>query len=87
MMYVEWKTPIVKLNLKLHCYSNNYSKTSGRLWQYHRDNPNGVLTNSESLKFKIKLTGKTSAAGSTKDILIIDMLLKYIGNFGRTLFN
>ena len=68
-------------------YTYNYSKTSGRFWQYHRDNPNGILTNSESLKFKIKLTGKTSAADSTKNILIIDMLLKYTGNFGRTLFN
>ena len=28
-------------------YSDNYSKTSGRLWQYHRDKPavnnNGVI--------------------------------------------
>ena len=23
-------------------YSNNYSKTSGRLWQYYRDDPNNI---------------------------------------------
>ena len=25
-------------------YSNNYSKTSGSLWQYYRDDPNDNLT-------------------------------------------
>ena len=41
-------------------YSNNYSKTSGSLWQYYKDVPNNNLANSESLKFKVKITGKTS---------------------------
>ena len=27
-------------------YSDNYSKTSGGLWQYYRDQPNATLTNS-----------------------------------------
>ena len=49
-------------------YSNNYSKTSGRLWQYYKDDPNNNITQSESFKFKIKITGKTPAAGNTKDI-------------------
>ena len=35
--------------------SNNYSKTSGSLWQYYRDDPSDTLTNSESFKFKIKI--------------------------------
>ena len=31
-------------------YSDNYSKTSGSLWQYYRDEPNDNLTDSESFK-------------------------------------
>ena len=39
-------------------YSDNYLKTSGSLWQYYRGDPNDNLTDSESLKSKIKITGK-----------------------------
>ena len=39
-------------------YSDNYVKTSGSLWQYYRDEPNNNLANSESFKFKVKVTGK-----------------------------
>ena len=39
-------------------YSDNYSKTSGSLWQYYKDDPNDNIENSESFKYKIKLTGK-----------------------------
>ena len=39
-------------------YSNNYSKTSGSLWQYYRDEANDNITESESFKYKIKITGK-----------------------------
>ena len=28
-------------------YSDNHSKTSGSLWQYYRDEPNGKITESE----------------------------------------
>ena len=31
-------------------YSDNYSKTSGSLWQYYKDDPNDNLENSESFK-------------------------------------
>ena len=31
-------------------YSNNYSKTSGSLWQYYKDEPNDNLTDSKSFK-------------------------------------
>ena len=37
-------------------YSDNYSKTSGSLWQYYKDDPNDK--NSESFKYKVKITGK-----------------------------
>ena len=65
-------------------YNNNYSKTSGSLWQYYKDDPNDNITRSESFKSKIKITGKTSAAGNTKDVEII-VPLKYLSNFWRTL--
>ena len=35
-------------------YSDNYSKTSGSLWQYYRDEPNDNLADSESFKSTIK---------------------------------
>ena len=65
-------------------YSDNYSKTSGSLWQYYRDDPNDNITQSESFKFKIKITGRTPAAGNTKDVEIA-VPLKYLSNFWRTL--
>ena len=40
-------------------YSDNYSKTSTSLWQYTKDEPNDNLANSESFKFKVKMTGNT----------------------------
>ena len=57
-------------------YSDNYSKTSGSLWQYYKDDLNDNLTYSESFKSKVKITGNTPAAGNTKDVEII-VPLKY----------
>ena len=65
-------------------YSDNYSKTSGRLWQYYRDEPNDNLADSKSFKSKVKITGSTPAGGNTKDVKII-VPLKYLSNFSRTL--
>ena len=48
-------------------YSDNYSKTSGSLWQYFKDEPNDNLTDSESLKSEIKITSNAPAAGK-KDV-------------------
>ena len=39
-------------------YSGSYSKTSGSLWQYYKNEPNDNLANSESFKFKVKITGQ-----------------------------
>ena len=41
-------------------YSENYSETSGSLCQNYKDDPNNNIANSESFKFKVKTTGKTS---------------------------
>ena len=35
-------------------YSDNYSKTSGSLWQYYRDEPNDNLADSGSFESKVK---------------------------------
>ena len=71
-------------------YSDNYSKTSGSLWQYYRDEPalnNGVIAifpgNRASFEFKQKITGETGDDGR-KDVKIM-VLLKYLSNFWRTL--
>ena len=65
-------------------YGDNYSKTSGSLWQYYRDEPNDNLANSESFKSKTKITGKTPVTGNEKDVEIM-VPLKYLTNFWRTL--
>ena len=65
-------------------YSDNYSKTSGSLWKYYKDDPNDNLTDSESFKSKVKIAGKTPNNGNTKDIEII-VPLKYLSDFWRTL--
>ena len=56
-------------------YSDNYSKTYGRLWQYYKDKPNDNLANSESFKSKIKITDNTE----------IIVPLKYSSSFWRNL--
>ena len=41
-------------------YSDKYSKRSGSLWQYYKDDPNNNLADSESFKSKVKIMGKDS---------------------------
>ena len=46
-------------------YSNNYSDTSGSLWQFKRDedpnnNPDLSIDNSQSFKYEATLIGKTA---------------------------
>ena len=65
-------------------HSDNYSKTPGSLWQYHKDDSNNNLTDSESLNSKTEITGKSPADGNTKDVEII-VPLKFLCNFWRTL--
>ena len=65
-------------------YSDNYSKTSGSLSQYYKDDPNDNLVQSKSLKSKTKITRKTPANGNTKYVEIM-VPLKYLSNFWRTL--
>ena len=65
-------------------YSDNYSKISGSLGQYFRDEPDDDIEDSESFKSKIKITGKTPINDNEKDVEIM-VPLKYLSNFWRTL--
>ena len=67
-------------------YSDNYSKTSGSLWQYFKDipavdNSNNAIVNfaennlTYSFNFKVKMTGQTVDDG-TKNVEIM-VPLKY----------
>ena len=74
-------------------YSDNYSKTSGSLWQYCKEIPavnnhdnivNFDGTNAtDSFNFKTKITGKTNDTGRINVEIMVP--LKYLGNFRRTL--
>ena len=77
-------TDVVMPMYNLIEYSNNYSKTSGSLQRCYRDDLNDNIAQSESFKFKIKITGKTPVAVSTKDVEIA-VPLKYLSSFLRTL--
>ena len=49
-------------------YSKNYRKTTGRLWNYHRDEPSNPLSyNSEPFKYKASIQGNTYNAGADED--------------------
>ena len=69
-------TNIVMRMYNLIEYSDNYSKTSGSLWQYYKDDPNDNIADSESFKSKVKITGKTPADRNTKSVEMI-VPLKY----------
>ena len=75
-------------------YSDNYSKTSGSLWQYCKEilavnNAGNTIdftnTNTtDSFKFKTIITGQTNDDGKINGIEIM-VPLKYLSNFWRTL--
>ena len=70
-------------------YSDNYSDTSGSLWQFKRDeitNNVDVTYDNNALSFKSKanLIGNTEADG-TKNGVKIAVPLKYLSNFWRSL--
>ena len=70
-------------------YSDNYSDTSGSLWQFKRDEiiNNADVTNDNnapSFKYKANLIGNTEDNG-TKNGVKIAVPLKCLGNFWRSL--
>ena len=48
---------VVMLVYNLIEYSDNCSRTTGGLWQYHKDEPKNPMTDSNSFKFKHALSG------------------------------
>ena len=52
-------------------YSDNYSKTSGSLWQYCRYEPNNYMTDSESFKFKSKFLDNTNNSGIVNGKIVL----------------
>ena len=73
-------------------YSDNYSDTSGNLWQFKRDEiPADYaywnIVNSQSFKYKAALVGKTSDVDNgnsfVKNTKIV-VPLKYLSNFWRS---
>ena len=70
-------------------YSDNYSDTSGSLWNFKRDEitNNADVTNDDnapSFKYKANLIGNTENNG-TKNGVKIAVPLKYLSNFWRSL--
>ena len=49
-------------------YSDNYSKTSQNSWQHYRDEPANRIQDSESFKFKIKITVNTPKYDNEKNV-------------------
>ena len=74
-------------------YSDNYSKTSGSLWQCCKEipavNKNGNIVDfnganvTDSFNFKTKITGQTDNNGRIDHVEIM-VPLKYLSNFWRT---
>ena len=70
-------------------YSDNYSDTSGSLWDFKRDEiiNNADVTNDDnapSFKYKANLIGNTETDGTKKGVKIA-VPLKYLSNFWRSL--
>ena len=72
---------VVMLMYNLIAYSDNYSGTTARLWQYHKDKPRNPITDSYS--FKSILVANTNEHGVIN--LQIAVSLKYLSNFWRTI--
>ena len=72
-------------------------KTSGSLFNHHRDEPNEItigagnnainisIRNSKSFDYKTKITGSLDVGEDEKEDVEIAIPLKYLGNFWRSL--
>ena len=81
MLYREIDIDIVMPMYNLIEYSNNYSKTSGSLWQYCKEisdlNNDGKIVDfdgtneTDSFKFKAEITGQTGNNGRKDNVEIM----------------
>ena len=69
-------------------YNKNYSKTSGSLWNYYRDEPNNFMvgninysiSNSKNFDYKTSITEQLEGTDRGKNIKIV-IPLKYLSTF------
>ena len=74
-------------------YTKSYRKTTGSLFNYHRNEPNsgavGIINysikDSESFNYKTSITGKLEGNNAEQDDTEIAVPLKYLSHFWRTL--
>ena len=67
-------------------YSKNYRKTTGSLWNYYRDEAiNPFSSNSESIKYKTNIAGKTPQNNDPLTNAKVVIPLKNLSNFWRSL--
>ena len=75
-------------------YSKNYKKTTGRLWNYYQDEPNGStdddnithsILNSKSFDYKANFISSVSNNNPTKNDVKIVIPLKHLSNFWKNL--
>ena len=64
-------------------HRDNYSGTTGSLWQYHKDEPRNPITESNSFKFKARFKANTNNDGIINAEIAVP--LKYLSSFWRTL--
>ena len=64
-------------------YSVSFSKTSGSLWQYCRDEPDDSKTDYKSYKCKSRLTNNTINDGAAD--VEVAVSLEYLGHFWEPL--
>ena len=73
-------------------YTKSYSKISGSLLNYCRDEPKGFMVgninnskiNSKSFDYKRSITGRLEGSDTNENVDIL-LKLKYLSNFWRTL--
>ena len=54
-------------------YSDNFSNTPRKFWQYCIDEPNGSIANSESCKYRLKFTGNTNTTTTTNAAIAVSL--------------
>ena len=64
--------------------TDSYSKTSGSLWQCYKEKSgkgdDAAIAGFESFKSKVKITGKTLAAGNRKNVEMAKILKSFLEN-------
>ena len=73
-------------------YTKSYSKTTGSLWDYYRDEPssraegnkNYAIKHSKSFDYETRITGRLEGNNTEKEVKMV-LQLKHLSNFWRTL--